>query len=55
MAKGMFAPCATKRRHTPRKRSIQYAAALRLYHWRLGIPDRPLSRRWRPGVFSRRE
>jgi len=31
-------------RHTPRKRSIQYAAASRLDHWRLGILDRPLSR-----------
>jgi len=27
------------------QRSIQYAAASRLYHWRLGILDRPLSRR----------
>jgi hypothetical protein len=25
-------------------RGIQYAAASRLYHWRLGILDRPLSR-----------
>ena len=31
-------------RHTPRKRSIQYAAASRFHHWHLGILDRPLSR-----------
>src|ERR1700730_13589225 len=28
-------------RHTPRKRSIQYAVASRFHHWRLGILDRP--------------
>jgi hypothetical protein len=31
----------TTSRHTPRKRSIQYAAAFRFHHWRLGILDRP--------------
>src|SRR5260221_5880435 len=31
-------------RHTPRKRSIQYAAAFRFHHRRLGILDRPPSR-----------
>ena len=31
-------------RHTPRKRGIQYAAAFRLNHWRLGLLDRPRSR-----------
>ena len=35
---------ATTGRHTPRKRGIQYAAASRFDHGRLGILDRPLSR-----------
>src|SRR5260370_10514668 len=40
-----FVDSAPRRnRHTPRKRSIQYAAASRLYHWCLGILDRPPSR-----------
>jgi hypothetical protein len=34
--------CSKKNRHTPRKRSIQYAAPPRFHHWRLGILDRPL-------------
>jgi hypothetical protein len=34
----------TRSRHTPRKRSIQYAANCRFYHRRLGILDHPLSR-----------
>jgi len=29
-------------RHPPRKRRIQYAAALRLNHWRPGILGRPV-------------
>src|ERR1700682_4055103 len=33
-----------RRRHTPRKRGIQYAAAFRFYRWRFGILDHPLSR-----------
>src|SRR4030088_1450592 len=34
----------TTSRHTPRMRGIQYAAASRFYHRRLGILDRPPSR-----------
>ncbi|UUO35789.1 hypothetical protein DCM75_16030 [Bradyrhizobium sp. WBOS02] len=30
------------RRHAPRKRGIQYAAAHQLNHNRLGVPDRPV-------------
>jgi hypothetical protein len=37
-------PVAGTSRHTPRKRSIQYAAASRFHHRRLGILDHPLSR-----------
>jgi hypothetical protein len=33
-------------RHTPRMRGIQYAAAFRFHHWRLGILDRPLFAGW---------
>jgi hypothetical protein len=35
---------STKTRHTPRMRGIQYAAASRFHHDRLGVPDHPLSR-----------
>ena len=42
-----------KDRHTPRKRSIQYAAAFRFHHWRLGILDRPLSRAMTAGGVAR--
>jgi len=38
------AGCTFGSRHTPRKRSIQYAAALRLNHARSGILDHPRSR-----------
>ena len=47
-------------RHTPRMRGIQYAAAVRFDHWRLGILDHPLSRVMTPNfqyasAISRRD
>jgi len=42
-AGGVDAPRSTKKtRHPPRTRGIQYAAASRLYHQRLGLLDRPV-------------
>jgi hypothetical protein len=38
------APCSTHYRHTPRRRSIQYAASTRFNHGLLGILDHPPSR-----------
>jgi hypothetical protein len=44
--------CSTHRRHTPRRRGIQYAASSRIHHRPLGILDRPpepvIGRRFAP-------
>ena len=43
-----------KESHTPRMRGIQYAAASRFHHWRLGILDHPHSRVMTRGGLSQR-